>query len=56
MNPSSALRLSLASAFAAITLPLAAQTASPAVIISCVSKLSGVSRIVSAPTACNAAV
>ena len=54
MNRFSLLRCSCLSSFAAAVLPLAAQTAAPAVITSCVSKLSGVSRIVAAASACNA--
>ncbi len=60
MNRSSARRVSLASTLAtmamSISMPLAAQTGYSSVIISCVSRLSGVSRIVASPTSCNAAV
>ncbi len=47
--------LSVVSVLAPVT-TLFAQTTSTNVITSCVSKLSGVSRIVAAPTACNGAV
>ncbi len=56
MNRSSALRLLLVPSLAALVMPLRAQTTSTAVITSCVSKLSGVSRIVASPASCNAAV
>ncbi len=60
MNRSSALRLSLLSTLTAIatpiSLPLSAQTASSSVITSCVSRLSGVSRIVASASSCNTAV
>ncbi len=59
MKIQSAFLFSLLSGIAALTLApgiAAGQTTSTTVITSCVSKLSGVSRIVASPTSCNVAV
>lgn len=59
LHSSSAVGLSLVAGILFCSMnaaPLAAQTTSPTVITSCVSRLTGVTRIVAAPSACNANV